>query len=329
MKQASEGKRKASGVNGASAARAALTRAVKEKARALGAHLVGIAPVERLDGAPAELHPKRLLPETRSLVSLAWRITRGVQQVHLRGVSPMPFSRFAGLAPRERLDDMALDLANFLEDQGHISLPVPANAYYFQEKGVGELSHRHVAMAAGLGRLGRGGFLVTPEYGGAVQLTTILTAASLEPDPMLDEDPCLDCPAPCAAVCPVQALPAGRERVMTMAGKEYQYGWLSYLRCQWGCGGLVMDGRFYGLSDVPMPALGDEADPEQVRREFLLASEKRFPWDRAYRAAFTYIACSKCYVACHPERRSRDSKGRAADASAQRGCHEGFVCRRH
>jgi hypothetical protein len=90
-----------------------------------------------------------------------------------------------------------------------------------------------------------------------------------------------------------------------MAGTEYRYGWLSYLRCQWGCGGLVMDDRCYGLSDVPMPALEDEADPVQVRREFLLAAEKRFPWDRAYRGAFTYVACSKCYVVCHPERLKR------------------------
>ena len=156
-----------------------LTGAGKAKARALGAHLVGIAPVDRMDGAPPDLHPRRLLPETQSLVSLAFRIARGVQQVHLRGVSQMPFSRFAGLAPRERLDGMALDLANFLEDEGYVSLPVPANAYYFQEKGIGELSHRHVAMAAGLGRLGRGGFLVTPEYGGAVQLVTVLTTALL------------------------------------------------------------------------------------------------------------------------------------------------------
>jgi len=291
-----------------------LTRAVKNKARALGAHLVGIAPVERLNGAPPELHPRRLLPETQTLISMAFRIARGVQQAHLRGISPMPFSRFAGLAPRERLDDMALDLANFLEDQGFVSLPVPANAYYFQEKGVGEISHKHVAMAAGLGRLGRGGFLVTPEYGGAVQLVTVLTTAPLEPDPMSDEDPCVGCVQPCVAVCPVQALRPDRDRVMTMAGKEYRYGWLSYLRCQWGCGGLVVDGHFYGLSDVPMPALEDEADPEQVRREFLVAGEKRFPWDRAYRAAFTYVACSKCYVACHPERRGRPKNGDQAPA---------------
>ena len=286
-----------------------LTRQVKEKASALGAHLVGIAPIERMEGAPPELHPRRLLPEARSLVSMAYRINRGVQQLHLRGTTPMPFSRFAGLEPKERLDDMGLDLANFLEDMGYISLPVPANQYYFQEKGIGEVSHRHVAMAAGLGRLGRGGFLVTPEYGGAVQLITVITAAPLEPDSMLDEDPCAGCPRPCVSICPVQAIRLDRDRVMTMAGKEYRYGWLSYLRCQWACGGLVTDDRIYGLSDVPMPALDDEDDPEQVRKEFLLAAEKRFPWDRAYRAAFTYNACSKCYVVCHPERLKRRVRG--------------------
>ena len=282
-----------------------LTRDVKDKARALGAHLVGIASIERMSGAPAELHPQRLLPEAKSLISMAYRINRGVQQLHLRGGSPMPFSRFAGLEPRERLDDMGLDLANFLEDAGYISLPVPANQYYFQEKGIGEISHRHVAMAAGVGRLGWGGFLVTPEYGGAIQLITVLTAASLEPDPMLDEDPCLGCPRPCVSICPVHAIRPDRDRVVTMEGKDYRYGWLSYLRCQWACGGLVTDERIYGLSDVPMPALEDEDDPARVRMEFLLAAEKRFPWDRAYRAAFPYNACSKCYVVCHPERLKR------------------------
>ncbi len=95
---------------------AKLAQDVKEKAFALGAHLVGIAPISRMRHAPPDLHPKRLLPETKSLISMAYRLNRGVQQVHLRGISPMSFSRFAGLEPKFRLDDMALDLANFLED---------------------------------------------------------------------------------------------------------------------------------------------------------------------------------------------------------------------
>jgi len=283
-----------------------LTMAVKEKALSLGAHLVGIAPMERMEGAPPELHPRRLLPEATSLISMAYRINRGIQQLHLRGISPMPFSRFAGLEPKVRLDDMALDLTNFLEDMGHISLPVPANQYYYQEKGVGEISHRHVAMAAGLGRLGRGGFLVTPQYGGAVQLISVLTTAKLRPDVMLKEDPCQGCSQPCVSICPVGAILRDRDRVIEMEGKEYRYGWLSYLRCQWGCGGMVMGDRFYALSDLPMPTIDEEDDAKQVRLEFLLASEKRFPWDRANRASFQYNACSKCYVACHPEKSTKE-----------------------
>ena len=288
----------------------ALTRAVKEKAMSLGAHLVGVAPMERMEAAPPELHPGRLLPEARTLISMAYRINRGIQQLHLRGTSPMSFSRFAGLEPKQRLDDMALDLANFLEDMDYISLPIASNQYYYQEKGVGEISHKHVAMAAGLGRLGRGGFLVTPRYGGAVQLVSVLTAAPLLPDPMLNEDLCLGCPQPCVSICPVQAIRRDRDRVIVMDGREYRYGWLSYLRCQWGCGGMVMDERFYALSDLPMPALEKEDDAEQVRLEFLLAGEKRFPWDRANRAAFQFNACSKCYVVCHPEMRKNHEQGK-------------------
>jgi len=95
---------------------------------------------------------------------------------------------------------------------------------------------------------------------------------------------------------------------MTMGGKKYRYGWLSYLRCLWGCAGMVKDNRFYALSDLPMPKIDEDADPDIVRTEFLLAGENRFPWDRATRGAFTYNACSKCYVVCHPEKLKKKKK---------------------
>jgi hypothetical protein len=41
-----------------------LTQAVKEKALSMGANLVGIAPMERMEGTPPELHPQR--PAARS-----------------------------------------------------------------------------------------------------------------------------------------------------------------------------------------------------------------------------------------------------------------------
>ena len=163
-------------------------------------------------------------------------------------------------------------------------------------------------MAAGIGRLGRGGFLVTPRYGGAVQLITVLTTAKLKPDSILEENPCEGCPQPCVSICPVKAIAPDRDRAMTMDGKEYRYGWLSYLRCLWGCGGMVMGDRFYALSDLPMPKIDDEGDFEKIKVEFLLAGEDRFPWDRATRGSFAYNACSKCYVVCHPEKLKKKNK---------------------
>jgi hypothetical protein len=75
-----------------------------------------------------------------------------------------------------------------------------------------------------------------------------------------------------------------------------------------------------------MPALDEEDDPRSVRLEFLLAGEKRFPWDRANRSSFTYVACSKCYVACHPEKlrgkkvmKDKDFSGKARRRKDARG----------
>ena len=146
------------------------------------------------------------------------------------------------------------------------------------------------------------------QYGGAVQLITVLTTARLKPDSILKEDPCESCPQPCVSICPVKALTPDRDRVIKMDGKEYSYGWLSHLRCLWGCGGMVMGDRFYALSDPPMPVIDEKDDAKQVQFEFLLAGEKRFPWDRATRGAFAYNACSKCYVVCHPEKLNKKKK---------------------
>jgi hypothetical protein len=57
-----------------------------------------------------------------------------------------------------------------------------------------------------------------------------------------------------------------------------------------------------------MPKIEEEDDAKMVRLEFLLASEKRFPWDKAARGAFNYNACSKCYVVCHPEKFKKNPK---------------------
>jgi len=113
-------------------------------------------------------------------------------------------------------------------------------------------------------------------------------------------------------ICPTRAIHPHRDRVNEHGGHRVPLWLALVLRCQWACGGLVTDDHCYGLSDVPMPALDDEADPVQVRREFLLAAEKRF-LDRAYRGAFHVPRLLQ--VLCRVPSRAAETKPRGHGAT--------------
>jgi ferredoxin len=63
------------------------------------------------------------------------------------------------------------------------------------------------AHAAGLGEIGRGKWLLTPEFGPRQMLTIILTDAELEPDAPFAGSICDNCGA-CVEACPANALDA-------------------------------------------------------------------------------------------------------------------------
>ena len=53
---------------------------VKEAALSAGADLVGIGDMARFEGVPAEMDPRAIFPEARTVIGMAFRIPRGVQQ---------------------------------------------------------------------------------------------------------------------------------------------------------------------------------------------------------------------------------------------------------
>lgn len=67
------------------------------------------------------------------------------------------------------------------------------------------LPHKTVATRAGLGWIGKNCLLVTPEYGGAIRLSSLVTDAPLPPDPAVTESKCGACQR-CVEACPAQAL---------------------------------------------------------------------------------------------------------------------------
>ena len=79
-------------------------------------------------------------------------------------------------------------------------------------RGFAPFSHKHAAVAAGLGRFGLNNLLLTPQYGSRQRLVSIITRAPLVADPVIAEPLCLgeEC-ALCLKTCPAGAFGQPRE----------------------------------------------------------------------------------------------------------------------
>ena len=180
-----------------------LTKALKEHLIALGADLVGIGAVERLREAPAMMQPTRYLRDAASLISIALRVNEAACDLiaeSIRGeelpASYHSYQMFTLTIINPQLDRLAYLAAKFLEQRGYRAYPFPANLPHVLKPsaeypgGPGDISHKHVAVACGLGRIGWHTLLITPQFGTRQKLVSIATTAHLEPDSLCDVELC-------------------------------------------------------------------------------------------------------------------------------------------
>ncbi len=204
-----------------------LTDDVKSLVFELGADLVGIAPIERLAGAPELYQPKRLLPQTQSVISIAIRHLHGVLEPQKNRVEHFPYQTYGyGWLSNIRLNWIAFETSRFLEDQGYITCPYPS---FFQGKGVA-ISNRHCAVAAGVARFGWHNLAMTPRFGSKQRFVTVLTSAKLDPDPMIEEELCDLC-FKCVEACPVGAISREEAIEFVIAGHPVRMAKLDKSRC--------------------------------------------------------------------------------------------------
>jgi len=102
------------------------------------------------------------------------------------------------------LDRAAFDLAADIQASGYDALPVPASQVLDMENQTAHVSHKKIAVLAGLGHIGRNNLLVHPAFGSRIRLVTVLTNMPLEPDTPTGAD-CGSCRA-CLAACPAKAI---------------------------------------------------------------------------------------------------------------------------
>ncbi|MGB6066598.1 MAG: epoxyqueuosine reductase [Desulfomonilaceae bacterium] len=173
---------------------------LKQFACTCGADVVGAADLALLEGIEPE--PQNLLQGYERAVSIAVRLADGIIDPIVD--SPTPLYQQHYLKVNALLDDIAVRVSQFLQQAGAKALPIPASQVLDKTNWRSYISHKAVAVAAGLGWQGKSLLLVNPDYGPRVRLATILTDALLAPDKPI-KNRCGKCPA-CSNACPAGAI---------------------------------------------------------------------------------------------------------------------------
>ena len=185
--------------------------AVQDAISNLDVDAVGIASLDDLKGSKLEETALRLLPETRSIVVLAMEIYPEILGLTRPG-REMGKASLNDLLDRNsdflygRLTKAAYDVAKASRGHGCKALPLPATGCPMDARFLEAVfSYKHAGQAAGLGYIGRGSLLITPDFGPRVRLSCCLTEAPLEPTRASVVSGCGSCEI-CIDNCPAGAL---------------------------------------------------------------------------------------------------------------------------
>jgi Fe-S-cluster-containing hydrogenase component 2 len=170
-----------------------------------GADEVGFVDLDRPELADQRADILSFFPHTRSLISFVIRMNREPIRTPARSVSNVEFHQTG-----DRVNETAHDIVAALGDRG-IRAINPAMGFPMEMDRVGSgkiwvVSHKPVAVAAGLGHMGIHRNVIHPKFGNFILLGTVLLDAEItEYQRPLDYNPCLECKL-CVSACPVGAI---------------------------------------------------------------------------------------------------------------------------
>jgi Fe-S-cluster-containing hydrogenase component 2 len=152
----------------------------------------------------------RYFPATRTLLSFVCRMNREPIRSPARSVANLEFHHTG-----DHVNEIARKVVAALERLGvravNPAMGFPMEMQYFAGGKIWVVSHKPVAVAAGLGHMGIHRNVIHPRFGNFILLGTVLIEAEATAyDQPLDYNPCLECKL-CVAACPVGAIaPDGR-----------------------------------------------------------------------------------------------------------------------
>lgn len=171
-----------------------------------GADDVGFVEVDRPALADQHSDILRAFPPTQTLISVVTRLNRDNIRTPVRSAANLEFH-----ANYDQVNEVARRIVKTLEQIGVRGMVPGASFPMEMDQFPGKVwvvSHKPVAVAAGLGHMGIHRLVIHPKFGNFIALGTILIdAAVTEYTHPIDYNPCLECKL-CVAACPVGAIGA-------------------------------------------------------------------------------------------------------------------------
>ncbi len=259
---------------------------IKAKAKELGADLVGIADGATMDANPPDpADPRRPSDisdyDAGRVIVLAKRLLSGTTRILAWNERHKYYNDELTITA---LEQIALELVLWLEDQGYPALIVPpSHVDPWRYQAPGEhlsplLSLSHAAVEAGLGTLGLNLQLLTPEFGPRVMLGAVLCSVDAEPDARMEDSLCLgpSC-GRCLKACPGDVI------------GHWDRDWPA-------CDRYRSPHGFHQLADFLGRVL-DETD--KTEQKAMLRSEDSFNlWQSSLRGAGVIAGCRRCQDVC-------------------------------
>src|SRR5437016_13734250 len=170
-----------------------------------GADDVGFVERDRPEIADQKAEIEEVFPKTRTLISLVMRMNRENIRTPARSISNLEFHHTT-----DEANAVARRIVSALEKLGIGAINGGAAGFPMEADHWGSkmwvISHKPVAVAAGLGQMGIHRNVIHPKFGNFILLGTVLVDAKVsEHSHPITYNPCLECKL-CVAACPTGAI---------------------------------------------------------------------------------------------------------------------------